>query len=587
MTPAPVSHSARWPWVAAALTAALGFSITMVLWKARVRLENTTAIDEFRAEADSLHQRVDREVRLFTDVLDSIRDLHSISTRITPDELEEFVGKGMLHQKEILGSFGFAQRIARDVRGAFEASSTEAVGAGPKIVEQDAADSFRPAGDRSEYYPLTYQTPSNGLSLPIGFDFGSRADDRAAIQHMLDTGLFSQGHRVAEDDHFVGMYIFAPIIYPADNAPVPSPPYIAGFAVAIFRPALILERAATGLNVPDFRAEFVEPPPTFHASTPAVTIIGSPSTALRFEAPVRVADRTWVLRCEAGPGYLLAKRSGQPLLLLIGGSVITVLLATLLFTLVSRTRRTEKIVQTRTAALREAHEHLRREMAERGRLEHELLEISEREQHRVGRDLHDSLGQKLTGAVYLSRALLSQLADAGDETRESAEKINGILKDAVTQVRRIARGLAPVELEEGGLAYALRKLAEEARELYNVSCEFTSSNLRLPGKTSLHLYHITQEAIHNAVRHGGATHIRIGLSEAGGNGVLTVEDDGRGIPDAAERKSGMGLHIMGYRAESIGGTFDVRRKSDRGTVLTCRFRIGNQSGAGGTPSKDT
>jgi len=172
MTPAPVSHSARWPWVAAALTATLGFSITMVLWKARVRLENTTAIDEFRAEADSLHQRVNREVRLFTDVLDSIRDLHSISTRITPDELEEFVGKGMLHQKEILGSFGFAQRIARDMLGAFETSSMEPDSAGPKIVESDNMQTFRPAGDRSEYYPLTYQTPSNGLSLPIGFDFG-------------------------------------------------------------------------------------------------------------------------------------------------------------------------------------------------------------------------------------------------------------------------------------------------------------------------------------------------------------------------------------------------------------------------------
>ena len=584
MTSAPLTRSSRWPWVAAALTAVLGFSLTATLWKARVRLEYTTAVDEFRAEADGLHQRVNREVRLFTDVLDSIRDLHSISTRITPDELEEFVGKGMLHQKEILGSFGFAQRISRDTRRAFESSPLEGGSTGPRIVEPGNDGSLRPAGDRPEYFPLTYQTPSNGLNLPEGFDFGARATDQQAIQHMLNTGLFAQGSRVSDHDRFTGVFVFAPIFYPSQDLPPSAPLYMAGFAVAVLRPAQILERAATGLNIPDFRTEFFEPRPTAGPTGISVTTTGA---VIRFEAPVQVADRAWMFRCEAGPGYLRAKQSGQPLLLLAGGGSITALLTMLLFTLVTRTRRTEKIVRLRTAALREAHEHLRHEMAERGRLEHELLEISEREQHRVGRDLHDSLGQKLTGAVYLSRALLSQLADAGNETRDSAEKINGILKDAVTQVRRIARGLAPVELEEGGLAYALRKLVEEARELYSVSCEFTSANLRLPGKTSLHLYHMVQEAIHNAVRHGAATHIRISLGESAGEILLTVEDDGRGIPDAAERKGGMGLHIMGYRAESIGGTLDIRRRPDRGTVLTCRFRIGNPSGAGETADRNT
>lgn len=584
MTSAPLTRSSQWPWVAAALTAALGFSITVMLWQARVRLEYTTAIDEFRAEADGLHQRVNREVRLFTDVLDSIRDLHSISTRITPDELEEFVGKGMVHQKEILGSFGFAQRISRDTRSAFESSPIASGSTGPRIVEPDDTGSFRPAGDRPEYFPLTYQTPSNGLSLPEGFDFNTRADDQRAVQHMLNTGLFAQGSRVSDHDRFTGVFIFAPIFYPSQDLPPSAPLYMAGFAAAILRPAQVLERAATGLRAADLRIEFVESSQAMNAADVTVTTTG---TVIRFEAPVQVADRTWTFRCEAGPGYLRAKQSAQPLLLLAGGGSITALLTTILFLLVTRTRRTEKIVRLRTAALREAHDQLRREMAERGRLEHELLEISEREQHRVGRDLHDSLGQKLTGAVYLSRALLSQLADAGNETRESAEKINGILKDAVTQVRRIARGLAPVELEEGGLAYALRKLVEEARELYNVSCEFTSANLRLPGKTSLHLYHMVQEAIHNAVRHGGATHIRIRLGESAGEVLLTVEDDGRGIPDAAERKGGMGLHIMGYRAESIGGTLDIRRRPDRGTVLTCRFRIGNPSGAGEAADRNT
>jgi two-component system, LuxR family, sensor kinase FixL len=212
-------------------------------------------------------------------------------------------------------------------------------------------------------------------------------------------------------------------------------------------------------------------------------------------------------------------------------------------------------------------------MRERMRLESEILEISSREKERVGLDLHDSLGQKLTGAVFLSRALIEHLSGHGGEDLDSARRINDILKETVAQVRRIARGLAPVELGEEGLADALRGLAEESRGLFGIACEFRSEGAPRVrnAKAAIHLYHIAQEAVTNAARHGQASRVVITLATGDGAGRLTVEDNGTGLPADADRRGGLGLRIMRYRAEMFGGALDVRAQPGGGTVLTCRF----------------
>jgi signal transduction histidine kinase len=243
----------------------------------------------------------------------------------------------------------------------------------------------------------------------------------------------------------------------------------------------------------------------------------------------------------------------------------------------SRGRKIEQIVQARTTDLLAAKAMLEREMSERMRLESEILEISSREKLRVGQDLHDSLGQKLTGAVFLSRTLATKLADAGGEERDSAEHINELLKDALAQVRRLARGLAPVELGDEGLANALQRLAVDTQETYGIDCAFHAEDdgrVR-DNKASVHLFHIAQEAVNNAVRHGKPGQILITLAAgAGDDGQLVVKDDGAGIPGEAERGQGMGLRIMNYRAAMIGGSLDIQRRQDGGAVVTCRFKGG-------------
>ena len=190
------------------------------------------------------------------------------------------------------------------------------------------------------------------------------------------------------------------------------------------------------------------------------------------------------------------------------------------------------------------------------------------------RNLHDSLGQKLTGAVFLSRTLATRLADAGGEERDSAERINELLKDALGQVRRLARGLAPVELSEEGLANALQQLAADTRETYRIECAFhAEDNGRVrDNKASVHLFHIAQEAVNNAVRHGKPSKILITLAAGTGDGGrLAVEDNGAGISVETKPNQGMGLRIMNYRATMIGGSLDIQRRKGGGVIVTCRF----------------
>jgi signal transduction histidine kinase len=412
--------------------------------------------------------------------------------------------------------------------------------------------------------------------------------------------------------------MFAPILYSEfQGRPMVSPGYLVGFAVAVFRPDQIVRRVAEipaarnlkiNLIIPDNRAQgsdTLQQPvrvvgrqsragslsteigkeanmssrnPSAKANLVAPGFLGPHPELLSFSSPISVADDTWTFQCTASPNYLQAHRTHRPELILLIGLAITLLVTIELLLLARRGRKIEQIVQARPMDLLAAKAMIEREMSERMRLESEILEISSREKMRVGQDLHDSLGQKLTGAVFLSRTLATKLADAGGEKRDSAEHINELLKDALAQVRRIARGLAPVELDDEGLANALQRLTTDTQETYGVNCSFQAEgNGRVSdNNASVHLFHIAQEAVNNAVRHGKPDRILITLAAgAGDGGRLVVEDNGAGIPDAAKRGQGMGLRIMHYRATMIGGSLDVQRCRDRGAVVTCRFKAGS------------
>jgi signal transduction histidine kinase len=223
----------------------------------------------------------------------------------------------------------------------------------------------------------------------------------------------------------------------------------------------------------------------------------------------------------------------------------------------------ENRVQQRTLALAQ-------EMAERERLEKEILNVVEREQQRIGHDLHDSLGQHLTAAALAGKVLSDQLADQ-PVPAAAARRVVTLVEDGIALTRTLARGLTPVELTADGLMQAFEELSDSIAERFRVECRFECDvPVLIPeAPTATHFYRIAQEAINNAVKHGQPKRIIVQLARTEAGTVLEIFDDGVGLPDPLPAQRGMGLRIMAHRATMIGGALTVRRGPAGGTVVTC------------------
>jgi signal transduction histidine kinase len=227
-------------------------------------------------------------------------------------------------------------------------------------------------------------------------------------------------------------------------------------------------------------------------------------------------------------------------------------------------RELESRVRQRTAALT-------REITERERLEKEILEISEREQQRIGHDLHDSLCQHLAATAMAGQVLGEKLAAKSLPETADARKIVSLVEDGITLTRDLAHGISPVEMESEGLVAALQALAANISKMFKVSCTFEcDSPPSIDDKATItHLYRIAQEAINNAIRHGKPRQIVIGLSHRKEGVELTIEDDGAGLPDDWQKHRGLGTRIMAHRAAMMGGTFSIEPNPTGGTFAKC------------------
>lgn len=227
-------------------------------------------------------------------------------------------------------------------------------------------------------------------------------------------------------------------------------------------------------------------------------------------------------------------------------------------------RQLEEQVRQRTVALTN-------EMQERMRLETELLGISEREQRRIGHDLHDSLCQHLTGTALAGQVLGEKLAEKSLPEAAAAEHLVVLVEEAIDLTRTLARGLHPMELEGEGFRDAFSELAASVTEHFKIPCRFECPKaMRIQAPTgAIHLYRIAQEAINNAIKHSKAALIVIRLDQDERVIKLSVSDDGVGVPENSRNGRGMGLRIMAYRASMVGATFNLERVEPHGTRVTC------------------
>jgi signal transduction histidine kinase len=207
----------------------------------------------------------------------------------------------------------------------------------------------------------------------------------------------------------------------------------------------------------------------------------------------------------------------------------------------------------------------------RRRAERQLLEISEREQQRIGQDLHDGLCQQLAGLAYIASDLEGKLAKKFVPEAIIAGRIAALSRATAVQARQVARGLNPVKLGTVGLMAALDELTSSIRSMFSISCRFEcpSRVLVTDHETAVHLYRITQEAIHNSITHGKATEILVSLQRGRDGLVLSVTDNGSGLSRPSTAGWGMGLENMNYRARAMGARLQFRPRDRGGTTMLC------------------
>ncbi len=202
------------------------------------------------------------------------------------------------------------------------------------------------------------------------------------------------------------------------------------------------------------------------------------------------------------------------------------------------------------------------------RLERQVMEIGDKERQKIGEDLHDDLCPHLIGIEGLGKVLKRKLETKAPDEAALAGQITELIKEGIAMTRRLSRGLCPVYLVDYGLESALRDLAANTASVFRIPCTFhceTTVSIR-DITVATQLFQITKEAVHNAVKHGKAQEIQITLSAWEDKLVITVSDDGIGIPDSLD-SPGMGLRIMGFRAKMIDADLDVRRAPVGGTYV--------------------
>jgi len=212
-----------------------------------------------------------------------------------------------------------------------------------------------------------------------------------------------------------------------------------------------------------------------------------------------------------------------------------------------------------------------RDITEHKRLEREILEISDQERRRIGQDLHDGLCQELAGIELMSQVLHQKLGAKSKADAARAGEIARYVREAITQTRSLARGLAPVTLESEGLPSALNELAATTEKLFGISCKVECADLlpMLATPTAMHLYRIAQEAVSNAIKHGKATRVVIRVQSRAERLDLQVIDNGCGMPKVLPRNDGMGLRIMRYRAGMMSGLLSIQPHESGGTSVSC------------------
>ncbi len=211
-------------------------------------------------------------------------------------------------------------------------------------------------------------------------------------------------------------------------------------------------------------------------------------------------------------------------------------------------------------------------ISEQKRLESEIIRVSEQERQQIGNDLHDGLGPHLVGIKFMTNILKKKLeAKQLMSEAKDLEEINEHITQAINHTRQLVKGLSPVDIDADGLIFALDELLNNVERLYGIKCNFEhikSVSIK-ENIVAIHLFLIAQEAVNNSIKHSKAKNITVELNEVNGEITLRVRDDGIGIEKLLDRRKGMGINIMKYRARIINSSLNIGQNDTGGTSVTC------------------
>jgi signal transduction histidine kinase len=216
---------------------------------------------------------------------------------------------------------------------------------------------------------------------------------------------------------------------------------------------------------------------------------------------------------------------------------------------------------------------LRKYLNEYKQLEKMIFSIEEREQRLIGQNLHDSLGQTLTGIAFKTKSIENRLEKNVQISSDELSQITSLVNQSITETKNLAKQLLSLGTEDESLVMALNKLTSDTEKYYGVSCSFQGDeDFRLFDKTTVtHLYRIAQESVTNAIKHGKPNNIIISLTKENDKVLLIIRDDGKGMDLVSGSTQGLGLQIINYRALDIGAEIDIKSELNKGTSIICTF----------------
>ncbi len=529
----------------------------------------------FKLDTEDRINAIKKEVENNLDLVRGVNSLYRSSREVTRDEFREFIKFTI--DSSTIQAIEWIPRIPHSDRDAYEEKARTDAYPDFRFTEQDTAGNMVRAGVRKEYFPVYFLEPLNDNKHIMGLDLSSDTVQMEALNKSIDTGEMAATPLIPliqlKGKHY-GFRVFLPVYLkhtPADTASLRRKNLI-GFVTGVFHISAMVENTYTylkekGINIDIYDKDGHEKERFLysHLSGPATSedqAIIRHKNILQTSRTINIGDREWVIKARCFPEYTDHARDWHAWSVSISIFLFTCLLSAYIKNNIKR-----------TIQISELADNLSREITARKQVEKAIIEVEERERRRIGHDLHDDLGQRLTGISFRTQGLENRLRKRFIPEAEDASRITSLIDSAKEQVKYLTCGLSPmVEKSDGNLLLVIKELVSNIKSIYRIPCLLKcDKTISVTDKTLVRqLYRIAQEAANNAVKHAKPDSIEIHITKDNDEITMTIKDDGAGIA-LPVRKSGMGLEIMKYRAGMINASLIIRRDIVKGTLVTCIF----------------